>query len=85
MEHLRHIKIQQTRQPGNLVFSFPYSIVRSVKSENGESRIRKEVVESLNEYNKAVAAPIDLPHIAIYLTFLVYLKYSTTHSTSYFS
>jgi len=63
---------------GILVCLLANSLAKVFKLVNAESRTIPAILWSLSACNKAVAAPIDLPHKAIVETVPDYLKYSVT-------
>lgn len=71
----------------NMYFSIKEGTIEAFYSANskanyfkllkGESSTKHDIFMSSMQYNKAVAAPILLPHSPIKLTFPEFLRYST--------
>ena len=74
MVFLTDHKAVLTKKSGNLVNYFASSFARSERLENGLSRIIPAMVGSLSPCNRAVTAPIDLPHRPTVETCLFYLR-----------
>jgi hypothetical protein len=72
-------------KPGIFEFFFTRSVTKCLRLLNGLSKTATLISGLTFKYLKAVTAPMDLPHIPIYVTLSFPLKYLNTSCVSFHS